>query len=136
MWFHVTCSMSSVLSPEEPYTAATSKFQKPKRIDANKGSTRKKSIKICNLQSMLTMLLPSTSVGMQNYLFFEKCCPPNMFFCIFYIILMKNVFSPFWLLVCLVWMGVDGLVHAVIKCCPQDIFFLFTPHSRLELTNN
>lgn len=134
--FHVTCShVISIITRKALYSAATSsQFQKTKRTDSEKRTTSKNQSRFATY-SLLTMLSPSTSVGMQYYLFFDKCCPLNMFFCIFYIILMRNVFSPFGLF------GVSSLDGGgwVDLCChqvlPTRYFFLFTPSSRIELKN-
>lgn len=114
------CSMSlapvsSVLPPEKLYTLLPDHHKSgTKGINSDKGNTGKNQSRFATY-SLLTVLSLATSAGMQNDLFVEKCCPPSMFFCIFYIVLMKNVFSPFWLF------GVSSLDGGgwVGLCCHQ-----------------
>lgn len=96
--FHVTCSrVISITTRKALYSAArSSQIRKTKGINSDKGNTGKNQSRFATY-SLLTILSPATSAGMQNDLFVEKCCPPSMFFCIFYIVLMKSMFSPFWL---------------------------------------
>lgn len=114
--FHVTCShVISIITKKALHSAATSsQFQKTKWIDSEKGNTSKNQSRFPTY-SLLTTLSPSASVGIQNDLFFDKCCPPNTFFCIFYIILMKNLFSP----LCLVHVSSLKGSRWVGLCCHQ-----------------
>ena len=125
MQFHVTrFHVISIILRKALYSPAISSlFWKTKVMNSDKRNTSKNEWRFVTY-SLLTMLSPSTSIGMQNDCFFEKCCPPNMFF---YTILMKKASSPHCdCLACPMWMGVCLFVCIVIKCWLQDIFSVYS----------